>query len=300
MKSVRSHLQPSLPLLVALALFTLGSVGCAGLAAIMPVEHRDVRAALQTNNTALLKDICSGKRRVRYSGDRRTACNHLKQAAATKGTCEDALARYKSVRKSQALVNSFAKEFAKCGHWDAIFEHLAHYGNRMQQPALLSLEDSGAPLKAKYVQYLSTHKGPRFFAMGGATAHYALQHIGNWLVKKGHTDLCPQVAAAATGANPVAQAWVLPYLKTTKCTQGAPIAANLLLANNANHRKWACQALAVIGGKRDAKKMAILANTDPYSVVREVRRNGRIWATKEYPVRAACRQAVGKVKLRTM
>ncbi|GEM_PF-2564898 len=274
--------------------------GCGGLKNIMPVENRQIRAAIKNNDMALLQDVCDGKRRVRYDSDRSRACKHIKQQSATKGTCDDAVARYKGAPKNQKLVESFAREFAKCGHFTEIFEMLAHYGNGRYQRAIGMLAKEGVPMKKQWVKYMRTHKGRRFFAMGGATAHYGLQHIGNWLVAKGHTDLCKDYIAAATGASTVAQVWVMPYLKDAKCKGGAALVSGLLTADKANHRKWACQTLGVIGGKRAAKKMAVLASTDPYSVIREQRRGGRIWATKEFPVRAACKQAYGKIKLRSM
>ena len=276
--------------------------GCGGmLANIMPLERKQIEDANKNGDLATLERACSGQARLRYSGDKRRACQYLKRHKSSKGTCDDVVARYKGTSKDWPLQQSFGREFAKCNKWTEMFEVVVHWGNRAEGAKLLAMLDSeGVKVEEAWVAYLDSHKGAAFFAMGGNTAKFALDNIGKWLLKKGAKGHCRSVVAAATGANEIARAWVLPYLKGAGCAEGAVVANSLLTSDRANHRMWACQTLGIIGGKNAAAKLEVLAASDPYNEVREERRGGRVWGVKVWPVRDACKAAAGKIKLRSM
>lgn len=77
-----------------------------------------------------------------------------------------------------------------------------------------------------------------------------------------------------------------------KCEQGVPFAERALTETIPSVRRVGCVLLGEVGAKRHIEKLEILGSSDGYSEIR-----GR---QKIYPVRDACQEAAGKVKLRTM
>ena len=283
--------------------FCLSLLGCGSLLQqLKVVSTSEIRKADQENNITFLKEVCDGTRNSRpYT--KTEACRMLKTRESLQGTCDNVMERFKKTTLKRKTIDHFALEMAECGMWTEFFEEIAHLGNAKRQPALSYVEQKmkakKVSVKAKYIEYLNQHKGKKFFALKKLETRYALQHIGNWLVDSNHLDLCNQVVASAKGASEIAQVWTLPYLTEAKCTKkGSKIAQGLLASDYADHRKWSCNALAKIGNKSHIKKLKILATTDSFKRIREERRGGRIWAVEEYPVRDACKAAMGKIQLR--
>jgi len=87
-------------------------------------------------------------------------------------------------------------------------------------------------------------------------------------------------------------------LKEAKCKEGIPVAVETMVDESPRRRAYSCEILGAIGDASVLDKVKTLAETDGHSTVKEEQRDGRIWATKVYPVRDACLEAYGKIKLR--
>ena len=77
-----------------------------------------------------------------------------------------------------------------------------------------------------------------------------------------------------------------------KCEQGIPFAEKALTDKIPSVRRVSCIFLGEVGVAKHVEKLEILGSTDGYSEVQ-----GR---QKIYPVRDACKEAAGKIKLRAM
>ncbi len=273
--------------------------GCAGT--LLPVERKEVDSAIRDRDTATLTAICQGDKRVRVDDDKRRACNHLKAQAATSGGCDTLVKRWEGAIVSEDTQRSFGEQFAACKQYTDLFERVVHWGREEEGARLLvHLEEKGLPVEAEFVRYAETHTGEAFMPLPAGRAKFALDNIGTWLIKKGHKQHCGTIAQAARGASMTAKAWTMPYFRAAKCVEGAPIAADALLSERADHRMWACDTLATIGTPANLGKVKVLGETDGYSEIREERREGRVWAVKVYPVRESCTAAAGKITLRTL
>jgi len=291
------------------AMIVASTAGCASLkGSVFPYEPKDIQAAKEQGDMALLKKVCDGEARVRYDSSKSEACTAIKRAEAvsggtakdgTKGGCDTLVKRYEETSQDWDTHKALAKQFVECKFYKQLFEMVVHWGNSNEGTRLLGeLEDEGHPIEAEFVKYANEHKGAKFLAVKKVETKFALKAIGGWLTKKGHTGHCKLYGEVAQGASETARVWMMPYLKDSKCKEGVGVAVELLLSDSATHRRWACQTLAVVGTPKEIRKLKVLAQTDSYSQVREEQRNGRIWAVKEWPVREACKSAVGKIQLR--
>lgn len=267
-----------------------------------------INGAVDRKDEAYLEKVCSGDSPARAESDQKYACHQLErlqgpQKALAAATCDNVIEKYEGAPKDKhEFVVSMGKKMAECGHYAYLFEHVVHWGDNKDGAKLMSeLESSGKSMDAEFAKYLASHKGPQFFPVKDDRKNdvsYGLDHITNWLIDKGHTQHCAALAASATGANIVARVSVMNYFATANCKEGIPLATELLLADLPGDRTLGCNVLGKIGDVSVLEKVKVVADTDGYSTVKEEERNGRVWATKVYPVRDACLQASGKIKLR--
>ncbi|MBI3073450.1 MAG: hypothetical protein HYY84_15165 [Deltaproteobacteria bacterium] len=237
------------------------------------------------------------------------ACREIKALAGDKddGNCATVVKRYEEAGwiSGESHADHYAKwarRFVKCNNFAAIFENLAHrgdYGKGGEGVKLLqSLEKDGVPVVAEFVKYAKTHKGRRFLRI--KMMSYAANHIGNWLVEGGHLDHCGVLSAALADADELLRAGILFYFTEAKCMkEGRALGVGLLAADRADSRRLACANLASTGDASVLKKLRIVSDSDGYNVVQERRGgDGRIYGVRVYPVREACKQAMGKIQLR--
>jgi len=274
--------------------------GCTLLQAIKPVERDELLKADEEGNVEFLKSVCAGDKRVRYSDDKRKACNMVKRHEAANVDCSNVVEAYENTPKnSEEFVGSMATKLAECGEHTFIFEHVVHWGNNAEGARILAkLEKEGQPMEEKFVEYASSHKGKAFLPKH---TKFSLDYIGKWLIKKGSTGHCALIADAVKDGTELAKVWAFPYFKDAKCAaEGVPIAAEVLLSDSAQHRIWACATLGKLGDASVLGKVETLATTDAYSEIVEERTNsGSLVAVKVWPVRDACTAAAGKIKLRS-
>ena len=269
------------------------------LGTLIPVDTPDVKAAKERKDVAWLKQVCDGEMRVKYDMVKYDACQYQKELDATGGAtgktdCGTVVERYKAAPKQDdGFVITMSKEMASCGKYTELFELVAHWGDDGR--VLIALDS--ASLDDEFEKYAKSHIGPSFLNI--EHGDHAMRHISHWLEKKRHFGHCESVAEAAKDADEKVRAWSLPYLREAKCKTGIPIAVGLLTSDKPSHRMWACQALAHFGDASVLPKVKILANTDSFHELQEVRGNsGAMYATKVYPVREACVAAAGKIELR--
>jgi hypothetical protein len=218
------------------------------------------------------------------------------------GESSDAYRARINAEPSFATLFSAAKRVAECDQYPYLFEHVVHYGESEGEKILVELEKGGAPVEAEFAKYLASHKGPQFFALKEGRpndAVYGLRHITHWLVQKGRgAQYCPAIADAAKGANMTARMSLFDYLRDVKCKEGIAVGVETLLDDEARNRSLSCILLGSIGDASVLDKVKTVADTDGYSTVKEQERDGRIFGMKVYPVRDACLEAYGKIKLR--
>lgn len=288
------------------ASFIAGVAGCAAMSDVRSV--RAINAAFDRRDEGELEKMCSGEIALASEKNRESACAKLEVLRGPKAVqrvdCEHVVAHYdRADKREAAFISAAARRMAECGQYTYMFEHVIHWGNSGEgAEILIKLEEEGLPLEAEYGKYLAAHKGPEFFVTVRDHENdviYGLGHITKWLVTKGHTQHCAAIAESATGASATARTAVLEYFKEAKCKEGVPVAVDLMLDDSPNRRAYACEILGSIGDASVLEKVKTLSETDGHSTVQEEEREGRIWATKVYPVRDACLEAYGKIKLRS-
>jgi len=164
---------------------------------------------------------------------------------------------------------------------------------------LQKIEKDGVPLLAEFGKYARKNAGAAFLNVKPAS--YAGNHIANWLIQGGHLDQCSLLAKALTDAPEAVRASMLFYFVKAKCVEdGTALSLSLLVAKEEYQRAQACWVLGEIGGPSVVKKLRILAESDSAFGVTEARGNdGRIYATKVFPVRDACGDAASRIQLRS-
>jgi hypothetical protein len=279
-----------------------------GCGTIFPVRSEQLHDAKARKDVAFLKKICDGDLRVQYDGMKHEACEAQKELEAVGGNasgdgaagvpagkadCSTVVERYNSARGDREFQIAMAKQFAACGKYTELFEVVAHWGD--DGKTLIAIDDK--QLENEFDKYAASHAGPAFLNV--EHGKHAMRNIGDWLTKTKHLGHCDAVVKAATGAKEGVRVWTLPYLREANCTTGTPIAVGLLTSEYGLSRKWACHALGDIGDASVIPKLKILANTDGWSDMQEIRGNsGATYMTKVYPVREACTGAAGKLELR--
>lgn len=282
----------------------LGEVGGIGE---KPADNSSINSASSRGDEAYLEKVCNGETPARQDSDKEYACNRLERLRAPKKalavSCDDLQKAYEDAPKDdRKFVAAMSEKMAECGHYPYLFEHVIHWGNNNEGVEILqSLEKNGKPVEEEFGKYLESHKGAMFFATTQSKKNdvlYGIAHITKWLMGKGSTQHCAAIANAATGANIYARVSVMTYFKEAKCKEGVPLATELLAEDMPGDRTLGCRILGAIGDASVLGKVKIVAETDGYSTIKEEERNGRVWATKVYPVRDACLEASGKIKLR--
>ena len=281
--------------LFAGAMLVLAVSGCTK---VFMQSHEKTEAAEKNGDVAYLKKVCAGEVRLRYEGDKGEACDWLakREALNTPVDCDTVVKVYEQSPKAESAFQlKMGKKFVECGKIKETFETLVPDSFEL----LNVLEDGGVNMDAAWVKYLQENKGSGFMATKNVVA--AMRKINDWLAKKAHLGHCAETLAAATGASEAARVWVMPYYSEAQCKDGAPMVAELLLSDTADHRMWACNALGAIGGKAVLAKVQTLAQSDGFSTLRETQAaSGNVYGVKVYPVREACEAAAGKIKLRAM
>lgn len=293
---------------VAAVLFMTLATGCGFAAGLLaPADITSVNSAVSRKDEAWLDKVCKGEYPARKDSDKEYACHQLDRlrgpSKALAASCEEVIKSYEDAPKEDfTFVSAMGNKMAECGHYSYLFEHVVHWGNGNEGVKLLNeLEDKGKPMEAEFKKYLESHKGPQYFAVKDGAKNdvlYGMDHITQWLIGKGRTQLCGAFAESAKGAGLVSRVATMDYFKQAKCKEGIPLATELLLEELPGDRILGCEILGAIGDGSVLEKVKIVAESDGFSTVKEEERNGRVWATKVYPVRDACLEASGKIKLR--
>lgn len=94
---------------------------------------------------------------------------------------------------------------------------------------LVELEDAGYPVHQKWLEYLKSHKGLKFYAVNNDVAiQSGLNNIVQCLLKKGHMNDCPDLSLAANGASDHALWAIKPYIHKAACSEAIPVIIQLL------------------------------------------------------------------------
>ena len=270
-----------------------------------PANRTSIMRAANSKQWEYITRVCEGTIPAETPNVKDYACkyqaekdgpNKIKSVA-----CDEVIEAYGAYQpKSLDFQHAAGAKYAECDLWTELFEQVVHWGNADQGVKVLKkLEQDGTPVQKEYVRYLQSHIGKDYFNLSANNEiKFSLDYIGKWLIANGHTDLCDEVVASASGSSEWAKVWTLPYLKKASCTNGSSIANELLLSDNHDHHLWACQTLGSIGGKRELKKTKVLSKSDPYVVVKKEIRNDRLYEIKIYPVREACLAESGKIEIR--
>ena len=318
----------SLLLLGGCSLFGTAGGGLLSGGAFGRDASKEVEAAIKAKDVAALQAICndeslgdpksssvpmnaSSSDQARIQSNRRArgeACHEVEALKADNdGDCASVVQRYESAprRSGDSGVDHYlrwGRRMAKCGAYQGLFEKIAHVGDYSERAegvkVLIALEGEGIPVLDGFKKYAAANQGPRFLPI--EHSGYAMNHIGNWLLKQNHLGLCDVMIKAVANASPEVRARSLYYLNQSKCGKpGMAVAMSLLTADDWNQRRLACANLEDMGDPSVIAKLSILANTDPANRVEERAGNdGRVYGMKVYPVRDACQAAIGKIQLR--
>jgi hypothetical protein len=268
--------------------------GCGALA--QPANGIDIIHAKQRDDITYLQEVCSGQRPAAHPNVKNSACNVLKDKTAAQSTdCSTLVQRFEAAPKtSERDTNALMLQFDRCAMHKAFFETAAWYGSG----AVMDDFDD-AKLNAAVASYAASHVGPAFLPHSDASrGGYAMRHLSNWLVQHKHLEHCAVLAKAVDGAAEPVRAWAIPYFKATQCAAATGATASLLTSQNPEFRLWACQGLGAYGTAAAEGKLKAVAETDGFSEIREETVNGRLYATKQFPIRIACAQAFGQVQVR--
>ncbi len=302
---------------LAVLVVGFGSSGCAGLMKELGAGKKrdgggEVRAAVRAHDEPALEALCADEG-LGPAGDSRypryEACRELEALRRDKddGDCTTVVARFKNAERLDGedafdSAAKWARRVATCRNYKALFEEFAHLGEDAEKSTgirvLQLLEKEGVPVFAAFGTYANEHGGAAFLNVKPAS--FAANHVAHWLIQGGHLDQCPVLDKALTGSSETTRAAMLFYFVEARCpVQGTALAAGLLAAESGAHRTWACTTLGKLGGPAVLKKLRIVADSDTYFIVQETRGNdGRIYASKVFPVRDACRDAAAKLQLR--
>jgi hypothetical protein len=265
------------------------------------VVTADINDAADRQDIDFLRTVCNGGRPTRFADGKEYACDRLKRLESRQqalgADCVNVRATFDTSDTHDAdYVTAMAKKIAGCGHWEHVFQAILLKGNnKAGVQMLMALDNDGFPVEQEWAKYLDTHVGPNFFPvehlelLWGVSEH-PMDRIGDWLIAKGRTQYCPEVAKAAKSARDSARAGAMRYLTTAVCKEGLAILVSVLASDNEEHRLLACKALGAVGGKDELEKVLIVAQTDPASEVQD--------RVKTYPLREACLAAAGKIQLR--
>lgn len=258
-----------------------------------------VTAKLEAGGVEEARDICKGK--VEASEKlKRHACKVLAQRATEVvrlASCEDIVATWEANKRSfgkpeltYAVAEEAAVKMGQCGHWEYVFEKMAHYGSTnipAGARALKRLEQEGFAVEKELLHYLARHKKAPFGFKNGI---YASHNITRWLADGGHFKHCKRyVRHAENMSDAVVSEW-LRYFVDGFCTEGAQVAARLLTSGNPKKREFGCFILGDIGGDKHVRKLQSLAKTDPAYRIEDL--------NKIYYVRDTCLAAAGKITSR--
>jgi len=292
------------------------AAGCAGMMKELGAGKkrdgwREVDQAIQAQDEAQLKTLCDDESLGpnNNTSPRYKACREYEALQADKdtGDCTTVVERFRAAPDPKigfAIEHSskWAERLAKCEKFKEVFEEIAHLGEGGDKSpgvqVLLKLEQNGVPLMAAFDTYAKENGGAAFLNIKAAS--YAGSHVASWLILGGHLDQCPLLAKALTDSPEGVRASMLVYFIEAKCKpQGVALAQSLLTAKEDYHRATGCRTLGEIGDSSVVKKLKILAESDSTFVVQEQQGNdGRVHAVKVFPVRDACKEAVGKIQLR--
>ena len=265
----------------------------------------EIKTAKTHRDVATLERLC---RDLPPGNEKYDACQSAKalNADVDDGNCEALATRYEasSPLGDESDVDNqvrWGHKFAKCHNYKAIFEQVAARGDYGETSsgvlALVKLEADQLPVVAEFLKYAKDNSGPKFLSV--PRGPWAAAHIGDWLSIGKHKH-CSEIASAVAGASVGVQVDLLFYFTELDCTvEGRALAEPLLESDKPGARAIACNNLAKTGTRSNIRKLEILATTDEHNTLREERgAEGRVWATKVYPVREACRSAIGKIELR--
>ncbi|MCP3098947.1 hypothetical protein LZ198_08665 [Myxococcus sp. K15C18031901] len=194
-----------------------------------------------------------------------------------------------------------AAALVRCKESGLLFEELIRPGgpgpNTFGTQLLLETEkEVGGELLALLESYLVKNTGAQF--LKGEFGHLAGNHLSHWLVQTQRTQLCEPLVKAARGANPGVLFELAYYFWETGCKASAPLGVELLSSETGEHRQGGCQLLERYGDASHLSRLAIVAQNDTaYRVVERPADSGVY--VKEFFVADACRQAIGKIRLRT-
>ena len=189
-----------------------------------------------------------------------------------------------------------AVHLAKCGHWELVFGKYSHSNQRFLNHTMNALVAEKLPVHKEYDKWLSSTARP----YKGATGWYVFTWMRNWLSKasnpKQHCRAMWENRERATRRMYPKYRWrvrsmMIGYLMMAECKQFKSNIVSLLTSNSWRDRNQACHFMKDWGSSSDARKLRAIATTDSYSYIR---RRVRI-----FPVRDACRSALGRVQMRT-
>lgn len=264
---------------------------------------KKLAAAKQKGDVATITSMCQHKprRSTRFTRkNKQRACQALfdvKLKELETSSCGKSIEHYEnfkknryygSYRKAKQVYYSGAIRLAKCKNWDYLFAHFMSVYSRRSQELLNKVEASGIPLEKEVISWVQKQEQPFSFKRG----IYASVQLTRWLKSK-DKKYCSTFIKALRKTKESNKRSILNYLSASKCEGLAPIAAKLLQSENGRVREEACRVLGRVGNKRHLKKINALRFYDPAFYLK-----GKYIKYKVYYVRAACRGAVGKIRVR--
>ena len=260
----------------------------------------------QRKDMAYLQKICNGSGEFRKWRKNREACKARGEVEdqvwmAELGDCEKMKTIWKrhsdrflmgkrDPEGSRERMTTVLKAYLKCNMWDTIWTKTVHLGKHSGAGGvwvLGKLTELGQDMYAELWKYLKANETAPFKFKYG---HYAVGNVVKWLIKAGKTQECAKFIPIAKASTKPAQAEWIWYFWKSNCKKAQKWLLTQLAHSDSGRRRYTCFVLGHIGNKRAIRKLRILARTDPAYRMRRF--------TRIYFVRDACKQAIGRIKLR--
>jgi hypothetical protein len=304
-----------LPLIFAVGLLA-GGTGCTAVYHLVngiPTDDevkRIVDDAYAKEDEKTLTDLCSDRgaktfkkrlpRKSAYACKRRKALANAQANRAVDtmiaGDCAAIPALYEQVpfqrkRVAQEKLNALGLKLAECKHWPLLFDRI---GYRSRNTMLETVRGKNGAIETELITHLYSSMDADDKRLSGHVA----SSMEKWLKTHGAAAQCPLLSKVVDYERGFGWEAARFYERHKCAREGVKLAEALIKDDHGPNRAQGCYTLGKLGNARHLKTLGILATTDGYLKKREVTRGSTTAIVANYPVRDACREASGKIRMR--
>lgn len=190
-----------------------------------------------------------------------------------------------------------AERFIECQNWDFVLEQIGHWGEKKGGGALLFhyLASKGHDMEAQMLAYMKRHTSNPF---AFKDAWYIADKYTDYLHSEGKYSRCKEYIPYTKKMGDKAWGSFNWYSRKANCASVINTIKKRLSSDSSDARIGACKTYGTFGKRKHLRLLKALVQTDPTYVLKTVERSDGFYKVKEYPVRDACRAAMGKIQVR--